>query len=89
MRSELELTIVEQKQREQDRHPLLLNAPVPHRELPQGMSKHTLRHTEDKIISCPALWTSQFFTFCSVVFAQRLEVILSVFRLAPVLLPSP
>lgn len=36
-------TIVEQQQGQEDRHPLLLDAPVPHGELAQGMHKQALQ----------------------------------------------
>lgn len=36
-------TIVEQQQGQEHRHPLLLDAPVPHGELAQGMHKQALQ----------------------------------------------
>lgn len=42
-------TIVEQQQGQEDGHPLLLYPPVPHGELPQRMSKQTLKHERDII----------------------------------------
>lgn len=36
-------TVVEQQQRQEDGHPLLLDAPVSHRELAQGMCKQALQ----------------------------------------------
>lgn len=36
-------TVVEQQQRQEDRHPLLLDAPVSHGELAQGMRKQALQ----------------------------------------------
>lgn len=36
-------TVVEQQQRQEDRHPFLLDAPVSHGELAQGMCKQALQ----------------------------------------------
>lgn len=36
------LTVIQEQERKKNRHPLLLDAPIPHGELPQRMSEHTL-----------------------------------------------